>query len=270
MAQSTSICRLWKKLRDAPGLTLMLLAIALGVLGSIGLLAANMDCLDRIKDILLPLAIMAINISITVLLINGLEKQRFRMLEKRELTKQMASPANRFATEAVHRLGLRGWLQDGSLEGEVFAGANLANVSLEASNLRKADLSNANLTQVNFARANLSEAILLGANLRGTSLYNVDLDGAQLSDSNHLGIVMPHNLEGVVMRRVLAERIDLKERKLGRSVLSGNFVQAEFQHSNLDKADLSNANLVQADFCHTCLTDAKFEPSQLERGEIPK
>ena len=60
-------------------------------------------------DIVQSLGIMCLNISITVLLINGLEQRRFQLVEKREFIKQMASASNHFATEAVTRLRVPLW-----------------------------------------------------------------------------------------------------------------------------------------------------------------
>ena len=267
MAPSTSNSGRRSKQLDIPRWALTLSATVLLFLGLAVVFVTYRHAPSA--DFLYPLGVMALNIAITVLLIDALEKQRFRLLEKHDLTKQMASAANHFATEAVNRLRQRGWLTDGSLDGEVFANADLEHVQLEGARLRKVDLSNSVLTQITLAGADLSEATLFGANLTGTSLSDVRLDKAKLCDPDHLGIVMPDSLEGAKMRSVLAVRINLNKRTLGRSVLSGNFSQAKFQHCDMDQADLSTANLDRADFRYACLTHAKFDGATMSRAKLP-
>ena len=266
MPQSTTDSSRRRKLLDLSGPALTTIAVVMFIFGAVVVLAG---LVQQGKEMLFQLGVMALNISLTVLLINALEQRRFRVLEKRELTKQMASAANRFATEAVNRLRLRGWLEDGSLEGEVFAGANLAKVRLEKARLRKADLANAILTQVEFAGADLSEAKLFGADLSGSYIHEAELDRAQLSDANRSEIVMPESIEHARLCDVLACRIDVRRRKLTASKLSGDWTLANFQDSDLTGVDLSSAVLAKADFRNATLTNVKFDEANLNHTRLP-
>ena len=108
---------------------------------------------------------MAINIALTVLIINQLEYHRFRSIEKRELIRQMSTGPQRFSNEAVVRLRSRHWLRRGALNGAVMHGAPLNGVDLSNAKLIAVDFTGATLTNANLTGADMSASVLLNANL---------------------------------------------------------------------------------------------------------
>jgi hypothetical protein len=109
-----------------------------------------------------------ISIGFTVLVVDGLHRHHDERDRKRELIVQMGSPDRDFAIEAVRILRLKGWLEDGTLEGMSLAQANLQGAKLYKADLERADLSEANLQQV----------ALYGVDLRGANLEAADLEEA--------------------------------------------------------------------------------------------
>jgi len=138
-----------------------------------------------------------------------------------ELIRKLRSPENKRVLQAIEELRVRGWLEDGSLDGVLLChvhmeradlfNANLCNVDLHQAHLEYANLSMANLKKVKLSRANLQGANLSGADLRETDLFKANLKDAlnltddQLSQAKRIyGAVMPdgttydgrYNLEG--------------------------------------------------------------------------
>ncbi len=109
-----------------------------------------------------------VSIGFTVLVIDGLHRHHDERERKRELILQMGSPDRDFAIEAVRILRLKGWLEDGSLEGAILAQANL-----QGAKMYKADLQGADLTE-----ANLQQVTLFGVDLRGANLEAADMEEA--------------------------------------------------------------------------------------------
>jgi hypothetical protein len=138
-----------------------------------------------------------------------------------ELIRKLRSPENKRVLQAVEELRVRGWLEDGSLDGVLLChvhmegadliNANLSNVDLHQAHLEFADLSMADLKKAKLSRTNLQGANLSGADLREADLFKANLKDAlnltddQLSQAKRLyGAVMPDgttydgrfNLEG--------------------------------------------------------------------------
>jgi len=222
--------------------------------------------------ILNQFGMMFINISLTVLFINVLEQHRFRLLEKRELIRQMASAPNHFAAEAVTRLRSRAWLANGSLKGAVLEGARLSGVNLADGKLVDVDFSNADLSMVDLRNVDLSGATLVDANLTGALLKACVFDGAKLSEKNQNGIQMPQNLAEVSLQSVIANHIDLTGKDLRNANVSGELQYARLIDADLSsaalvscdlkRADLSGANLRDSDFSHAKVYGAKFPTGQ--------
>ncbi len=123
---------------------------------------------------------------------------------KSRLLVEMGSPDCNTALRAVEALRVRGWLQDGTVNG-VFAGAalhaaNLARAVLPAVDLYRADLSNADLRDADLREANLNGVNLSGADLshadlRHAFLWGADLRGANLTGADLRGAFLnPHDV----------------------------------------------------------------------------
>ena len=91
------------------------------------------------------------------------EEEHKRAEYKRDMIRQMGSPVNDAALEAVRIARLEGWHMDGSLDGAYLMEANLKRANLEQATLRGAYL----MTRNHFRRATLQEANLQRANLEG-------------------------------------------------------------------------------------------------------
>jgi uncharacterized protein YjbI with pentapeptide repeats len=122
---------------------------------------------------------------------------------KAELIRQMGSPFNNFALEAVRLLGQKGWLTDGSLQSADLFEANLQGAILRNANLQRVDLSTANLSTCDLTLADLSQAEIRLANLREAQLNETNLEGINLAGTDLTGAYLEHanlqgaNLEGV-------------------------------------------------------------------------
>lgn len=106
------------------------------------------------------------------------EKQAQIAAEKHRLIRQMGSPDNNFALEAVRLAQVEGWLEDGSFKGAKLRRANLAGARMWRANFEGVSLEAADLTGANLSGANLTGAILWNANLTGADLRNAIIDGA--------------------------------------------------------------------------------------------
>lgn len=156
-----------------------------------------------------------LGVAATVLIVNAWyrnrdEQRRLDELKER-LFREVCSPINDTAIEAIHQMQALGWVQGergllkerkivvSELQGTVGAsvganlkGANLRNANLEGTMLEFADLENAKLEQATLerailVRANLRDADLSRANLKNADLCNADLSGALLSRADLSG-----------------------------------------------------------------------------------
>ena len=122
----------------------------------------------------------AIGIAITVLVIDRLYERRDQEREKQRIIRQMASPSNDFALEAVRLAGENGWLTDGSLHRADLIKADLRGADLIHADLRGANLSGATLSGATLSQAYLNGAKLVRANLSGATLIQADLSYTKL------------------------------------------------------------------------------------------
>lgn len=137
-------------------------------------------------------------IAVGVIIIDFSNQQRQDKQLKAQLIREMASSENGFALRAIKELRVRGWLQDGSLNGSDFRGADLRGAHLGGAVLREttffgANLSEANLWGTDFTNANLDYAVMQGvdlsyASLEGAILPCVDLKGSNFWETNLNGV----------------------------------------------------------------------------------
>lgn len=145
-----------------------------------------------------------ISIGITVFIIDILNSRRNEQLReeisKKQLVREVKSPDNATARNAVHELRDQGWLtgDDGLLRGENLDHANLENAYLSFARLDGAylfganlsgetTLEGANLAFANLTAANLSSAFIGRADFTNTNLWNADLRDAFLASTNMRG-----------------------------------------------------------------------------------
>lgn len=167
-------------------------SIALGILGIIIFLHGytylyqGFNYTALISDFYANIAVDLLSIVLTVLILDKLNERRAEQQEeseKQSIIGQIGSNNNTFALEAVKLADRKGWLADGSLNGQ-----NLSNANLEEAYLANAKLNNVNLENSVLYKANLSGATLNGANLNNTNLTRAnfrvaDLRGASFKDA---------------------------------------------------------------------------------------
>ena len=106
------------------------------------------------------------------------------MVTVMELIRKLLSPDNKRVLQAIEELRVRGWLEDGSLEGVRLCHVHMEGADLLKANLGKTDLHQANLEWSDLRMTNLSGAKLTRANLQGANLSQADLSGADLYKAN--------------------------------------------------------------------------------------
>lgn len=115
------------------------------------------------------------------------ERQQIEVL-KHKLVREMGSPINATAINAIHEIRERRWYHgEGSiLKGSKLAMSNLQEASLEGFDLEGTVLVFANLRQAHLNGANLSGAHLFGADLRDAVLNQIHMDERTLlPDGSH-------------------------------------------------------------------------------------
>lgn len=257
----------YKKLKEEP---VKLIAFGMLVAG----IALFLNLLPKvINEFLSSLSTELIFSAITILVIDQLNERRAKRLEMEELTRQMGSPNNTIAVEAIRkwkrykdqeRQDKIDQLPDEerkdfpddepvclpSLRGLWLAKANLSNADLTWLDLREAYLKDAKLMEVNLAQACLRNACLDSANLCNAILVESDLTRAYLREAK----LTNANLSGATL-----DKADLYNANLSRANLQGaNFRRADLYNANLSGADLRGANFSQADLSNANLSDAKI------------
>ena len=183
-------------------LTVERLAVILGVLGILVLLAGHLDRLGHLDLYQLWLELYGnlgtglVDIAITVLLIDRLSRLREQRAEMERLIREMSSRDNATAIRAVDSLRDRGALADGLLEGADLKYANLDGAILAGADLKRAYLSFGKLAGADLRNADLEGAILRAADLAEAMLINARLDGVKLLDAN----LQSANLHGASLR----------------------------------------------------------------------
>ena len=141
--------------------------------------------------------------------------------EKELLISRMGGTDNALALDAVRMLRLREWLLDGSLERQVFTGANLQQAPLEKAKLRDAKINHANLKEANLKFADLRGADLGGSDFqritplapRAATLAHANAENAIFGSA----ILYSVNLSGTNLKGA-----DLREAKMKGAIMNEN------------------------------------------------
>lgn len=234
--------KLFRRIRglvDDPAEAATVLAIMAIMIAAVGYVVLHV--LKRnsviITDFYANVATEMLSIAVTVLIIDRLYQRRSKREEVRRVCRQMASPDEQFAREAVRLAIEEQWFSDGSM-----VGADLGGVLLQDAYLWEANLEGAKLR-----KANLKGAELAGANLQGVDLEGANLKGANLQSANLQGSVCGANLKGADLRNAYLKGTDLRG-------------------ANLEGADLQGANLEGAIYNSRTIWPDGVTP--IERGAI--
>ena len=106
------------------------------------------------------------------------------MITVMQLIRKLRSPENKKVLLAVEAMRVRGWLEDGSLEGIPLCHAHLEGADLFKADLTKVDFHQANLAGVNLSMAILTNTKFVRANLKGVNFSNAIVEGADLLKAN--------------------------------------------------------------------------------------
>lgn len=177
-------------------------------------------------DLALNVVTEMAGVAFTILVVDALYRRHRQRLEtqrlKGQLMREMNSPVNEIARQAVSELAMHGWLDDGTLEGAWLVKANLQEADLWRVNLRAAKLSRANLKHANLDAANLQAAYLWGADLQEAHAYEVKLQRAVLMEANLRGAILwSAHLQGADLRGANLQEVDLLGANLQEADLRG-------------------------------------------------
>lgn len=183
--------------------TSQLVLIALvGVAILMGVVSAWEDGKFLWQNLMGNLATELIGAVITYLILDQLIGQRENEQQlKEQLIREMGSRDNGIAARAMNELRARGWLQDGSLKGWFFQGANWQRAYLKDANLQgvgvfRSDLSGARLTEDQLMGLNdLRETVLSdGSVYDGRYCLKGDLDWAYSKYGIDVRIASPQQM----------------------------------------------------------------------------
>ena len=139
------------------------------------------------------------SVTVSVGIVDLLSRRRKYNDRRTRLARQVTSPINHVAIEAVREIRALGWLtgenaflKGAGLREANLAGANLRDANLEETNLSTSNLNGAYLWNANLVGADLRDSILTGASLAGTNLagaflWKADLRGTDLALVNLVG-----------------------------------------------------------------------------------
>lgn len=225
--------------RETPAKVVTLVALGFLTLGGWGLI-------DPEKQRFFSLAPELIGISVTILAIDTLYRYSDEKQEKQRTIRQMRSPSNTLAIDAVRIAQDEGWLWDGSLNQALLIGANLAGASLQ----------NASLENANLAVAHLESAFLIGANLKKIDLRGANLEGAHLDEANlqHANLTMAR-LRGASL--------------ISANLRGANLTNCGLQGAHLHHADMRDAILYSADLSYVFLEHTLLEGAKFNRYTTP-
>jgi len=147
-------------------------------------------------------------LSFTILVINALVAWQNEEREKRDPILQMGSPDNTFAKEAVRKLRVRGWLEDGSLRG----------TNLSRANLEGANLSGATVTQAKLHQAKSLEGATMpdGTKHSGDTPKAEQEPGIAEEGAQDVGGLREARLRAGLTQAELAEKVGVSPSTLGR------------------------------------------------------
>ncbi len=106
------------------------------------------------------------------------------MVDLMELIRKLCSPDNKRVLQAVEELRVRGWLEDGSLQGVPLCHVHMQGADLIRANFRRVDFHQAHLQWADLSLADLSDAKLTRVNLQGANLSNTNLSGVDMFKAN--------------------------------------------------------------------------------------
>jgi len=199
-----------------------------------------------------------------------LEEQKEESKLKARLIREMGSPDNATALNAVRELRAHGWLENGTLQGANLIEANLQGANLEGVNLQRANLTAANLLEANLNRANLQKAQMRDANLQKAKLEEADLRKAFLAGVDMREAYLAHtNLEGAYLFKAKLTGIYLFDVNLQGAILGlSSMQQAYLVKVNLRGADLAHVNLHEAELGHADLQETRMEGVNLSGAHL--
>lgn len=201
-----------------------------------------------------------ISIAFAVFVLDRRAAHRAEQEEKQRLILQMGSTDNAFALEAVRVLRMRGWLQDGSLEGVNLQHADLRGADLLDAHLRRVNLSYAKLDNAKLDRAHLDFSTLSGVGLSNASLNQATLQhcilrGAKLGNASLQAANLDRtNLDNADLTYATAYRASFKDASL---------LQVRLHYAQLSNANFHNAQLGGADFSGATLTNVNLQDARL-------
>jgi len=106
------------------------------------------------------------------------------MVTVMDLIRKLRSPENKTVLQAIEELRVRGWLEDGSLNGVLLCHAHLQGADLLKADLTKVDFHQAHMEGTNLSMANLSRCKLARVNLEGANFSNANIEGADFFKAN--------------------------------------------------------------------------------------
>jgi uncharacterized protein YjbI with pentapeptide repeats len=252
-------------------LELAALTLLVGFLDQHGTLYLGHLVEDLLHDYYANISTELASIAVVVLIIDKLYQRREMEQEKRDLSIRMGSGDNALAREAVHKLRVGGWLDDGTLSYAYLEGANLHEADLSGATLSRAILRKADLTGAILCRADLAEADLRRANLTGVDLSKF---GSTLSDHGPRSGLWKYDLyrdkvPGDVFGVADLHKADLRGANLTDARLDGaNLREANLRGANLTRAKLVGVDLSRADLRWANLTGTDLNATNLNKVRL--
>lgn len=184
-----TILKIWGDNRWLFGIAGLLVGLTIGVLIGLGIADESNTVLTFIDGIWPEVISTLFAIAVIQQLTQRSAKRAAEEAEKRDLILQMGSPDNGFAREAVRKLRVRGWVDDGSLNKGKFQDCDLSGAKLSNASLCNANFDSAKLERTSFEDADLTyvtlyDAKLNGADLRGSILIGADFRQADLTNAS--------------------------------------------------------------------------------------
>jgi hypothetical protein len=145
-----------------------------------------------------------------------------------DCVRMLRSPDNKKVLEGVEDLRVRGWLEDGSLNGLPFCHAQLQGADLFKANLSDVDLHQAHMENVDLSLAMLHGTHLARADLRRANFDRASLDGADLLKAKLQGAINLKPAQLMVAKRLWGATLPGGEPYDGRYNLPGDIELARW------------------------------------------
>lgn len=209
------------------GLLMGLFGLSIAIFGTV---YKGPVALDIVQAFYANVSTEAMSIAITIILIDWLHERRDARQSKERLVRQMRTPDNGLALQAIEELRAEGWLNEpGLLAHKYLWDANLKGANLAGVDLRGIYLNRANLETANLNTANLQAAHLERANLTGAHLDKANLDHADLHEAH---------LRGARLVKALLSRAHLH----GADITGASLDETDLRDAQVHDAQLINAN----------------------------